>query len=92
MSGTDIGTIAKMADAIINLISTFTPTSGIPVTIDDISDLSSRLAAFINTGIITDKLASLYFNDSNLTSYIDIKVKNTRAAGYGSMLSIDELD
>ena len=92
MGETDIGTIAKMADAIINLINTFIPTAEIPVTIADINDLSSRLAAFINTGIITDNLASLYFNDSNLTSYIDIKAKNIRGAGYGSMLSIDELD
>lgn len=66
--------------------------------LETISNLSAALHDFIvNYFVKYDYTAALYFNDSNLTSYLKIENSPTGKSGsgedeYGCMSSIEELD
>ena len=92
----DIESIDKMAQAIIYLNETYLPANISKIsesTILTINNLSSSLAEFIQSYMENDNGSSfLYFNDSNLTSYIDIVAKQCINGEYGGKSTIQQLD
>lgn len=91
----DTNTVNKMVDAIEYLEKNYLPKA----TIEEknyISDLSSSLVNFITQYVNADNAFSyLYFNDSNLTSHLEIGLKpiDVLSPGkFGQKLSIDVLD
>lgn len=89
---TDIESIDKMAQTIIYLNESYLPLNADKIqanTIETISELSSSLANFITSYIEKDNgFSFLYFNDFNLTSYLNITAKHSIDGGYGGKSTI----
>ena len=96
MVDADIGTINKMADTVIYITDNYLSAHDVSQDIiETISDLSSSLVEFIRSYVSgTDTFSLMYFNDFNLTSYINIKAKPLPygIAGYGAKGTIENLD
>lgn len=84
MSEIQLDTINQMAYAIAQLTK-----EGVDLT--TINSLATSLADYIRNNI-TDKFALLYFNDSSLTSYIEVKAQQSASGEYGAIDSLQNLD
>ena len=76
----DITTLCKMAIALSTIIDDYKDESPYIATtyIETIEDMFKSLSSFIQFSSKSSDMFTLYANDSNLTSYLDIKCKPTR--------------
>ena len=99
----DITTLCKMAIALSTIIDDYKDESPyIAATyIETIEDMFKSLSSFIQFSSKSSDMFTLYANDSNLTSYLDIKCKPTRVDeiapsssiySYGGMDTMEHFD
>lgn len=99
----DITTICKMAIALSTIIDDYKDQSPQIATAQmvTIEDMFASLSAFIQGNSTSSDMFTLYANDSNLTSYLDIKCMPTRVdsiavsssiSSYGGMDTLENLD
>ena len=94
---TSIETINDMANAIIGIHEKYNKDE---IIINEINDLSSQLANFISSYVqCYDNFSLMYFNDTNLTSYLNILAHPTSqgegdsyVSAYGGMTHLSVLD
>lgn len=99
----DITTLCKMAIALSTIIDDYKDESPYIATtyIETIEDMFKSLSSFIQFSSKSSDMFTLYANDSNLTSYLDIKCKPTRVDeiapsssiySYGGMDTMEHFD